>query len=105
MREGTRRGRKSAGGRRSRAALGMRIDLAEALEDRCLLASQFLTAPQVGPVGSDPEQVLVGDFNGDGKADIVTSNKGPTLSTNPSTVSVLLSNGDGTFKAAINSSA
>jgi uncharacterized repeat protein (TIGR01451 family) len=83
----------------------MRIGLTEALEDRCLLASQFLTAPEVGPVGQDPEQVLVGDFNGDGTPDIATSNAGPTLSSDPSTVSVLLGNGDGTFDAALSSPA
>ena len=40
--------------------------------------------------------MAVGDFNGDGKADLAVAN---CLSNN---VSVLLGNGDGTFQAAVN---
>jgi hypothetical protein len=40
--------------------------------------------------------VAVGDFNGDGKADVVVAN------TNNEDMSVLLGNGDGTFQAAVN---
>ena len=40
--------------------------------------------------------VAVGDFNGDGKADLAVAN---SCSDN---VSVLLGNGDGTFQAAVN---
>ena len=43
-----------------------------------------------------PYSVAVGDFNGDGKLDIVAANF------EDSTVSVLLGNGDGTFQAARN---
>src|SRR5205085_130264 len=50
-------------------------------------------------VGSAPYSIRVADFNGDGKADLVTAN---ALSY---TVSVLLGNGDGTFRDAINSAA
>ncbi len=47
-------------------------------------------APEVSyPVGSDSVNVVVGDFNGDGKLDIATNN------------SILLGNGDGTFGPAI----
>ena len=40
--------------------------------------------------------VATGDFNGDGKADLVTANYGSN------NVSVLLGNGDGTFQSAVN---
>jgi Bacterial Ig-like domain (group 3)/FG-GAP-like repeat/MBG domain (YGX type) len=43
---------------------------------------------------SNPEWVGVGDFNGDGKLDLVTTNCG-------SSVSVLLGNGDGTFQPEV----
>ena len=45
--------------------------------------------------GSGPHSVAVGDFNGDGKPDLVVANYGGS-------VSVLLGNGDGTFQAAAN---
>jgi hypothetical protein len=47
-------------------------------------------------VGLSPYSVAVGDFNGDGKPDLAVVNR------NSNTVSVLLGNGDGTFKAAKN---
>jgi len=46
--------------------------------------------------GSGPMTVAVGDFNGDGKLDLVTANS------SSNNVSVLLGNGDGTFQAAVN---
>ena len=47
-------------------------------------------------VGWNPYSVAVGDVNGDGKLDLaVANNSGNT----PSTVSILLGNGDGTFRA------
>jgi len=49
-------------------------------------------APAVNyPVGTEPSTEVVGDFNNDGKIDIVTANKGD------STISVLLGHGDATF--------
>jgi tRNA A-37 threonylcarbamoyl transferase component Bud32 len=54
-------------------------------------------APQATyPVGFKPYAVAVGDFNGDGKLDLVVSN----IADN--TVSLLLGNGDGTFQPAVN---
>jgi hypothetical protein len=45
-------------------------------------------------VGSQPDSVAVGDFNGDGKADLAVANGAG------GNVSVLLGNGNGTFQAA-----
>jgi hypothetical protein len=47
-------------------------------------------------VGSLPDSVTVGDVNGDGKLDLAVANRGSN------TVSILLGNGDGTFRAAVN---
>jgi len=46
--------------------------------------------------GFGPRSVAVGDFNGDGKPDLVVANNGD------GNVSVLLGNGDGAFQAAVN---
>src|SRR5439155_690451 len=46
--------------------------------------------------GYSPSAVAVADFNGDGRADLVTANSGS------GDVSILLGNGDGTFRAAVN---
>ena len=45
------------------------------------------------PVGHSPDAIAVGDFNGDGKLDLATTNQGDD------TVSILLGNGDGTFQS------
>jgi hypothetical protein len=52
-------------------------------------------APVNYPVGSHPLDIKAGDFNGDGIVDLATANSGRS-------VSVLLSNGDGTFQPARN---
>ena len=44
-------------------------------------------------VGNHPSAVVVGDFNGDGDADVAVANR------DDNTLSVLLGNGDGTFQA------
>jgi FG-GAP-like repeat/Divergent InlB B-repeat domain len=50
-------------------------------------------------VGANPYAVVVGDFNGDGNPDLaVTSFGGMCSSQCESTVSILLGNGDGTFR-------
>ncbi len=45
-------------------------------------------------VGSAPDGIAVGDFNGDGKLDLAVANEGSN------TVTILLGNGDGTFTQA-----
>ena len=58
------------------------------------------TPTAASPVtGSVPNSIAVGDFNGDGKADLVTGNAGSN------TASVLLGNGDGTFAAPLSPAA
>ncbi len=54
------------------------------------------TAFQAVPVGKDPDAVVDGDFNGDGKFDLAVANA------NSNTVSILIGNGDGTFQSAVN---
>src|SRR5262245_62160177 len=69
----------------SRRATPSRLQL-EPLEDRCLLSFN----PAVNyDVAAYPLDLVVGDFNGDGKTDQVTINA--------TQVSVLPGNGDGTF--------
>src|SRR5205807_2107522 len=49
--------------------------------------------------GSGPYSVALGDFNGDGRPDLAVANYG-SLQQPGTTISVLLGNGDGTFRAA-----
>jgi hypothetical protein len=50
------------------------------------------------PAGPGPASIASGDFNGDGKLDLVVANAGSASGT---TVSVLIGNGDGTFRAPV----
>src|SRR6266700_4188335 len=59
--------------------------------------------PLVTPVGANPWYFAVGDFNGDGILDLAVSDYGCPLDCNSSpssTVTVLLGNGNGTFRPA-----
>jgi FG-GAP-like repeat/Abnormal spindle-like microcephaly-assoc'd, ASPM-SPD-2-Hydin/Cep192 domain 4 len=55
-------------------------------------AQTYLFNQAVFATGVEPEALAAADFNGDGKLDLVTVNHGDN------TVSILLSNGDGTFQ-------
>jgi hypothetical protein len=59
-------------------------------------AGSFLGAVDYG-AGTSPSSVAIGDFNGDGRADLAAANYGSN------NVSVLLGNSNGTFQAAVNS--
>jgi FG-GAP repeat len=54
------------------------------------------------PTGISPSSVAIGDLNGDGQPDLVTTNIGGDVNASPlpaGTVSVLLGNGGGTYSA------
>ena len=55
----------------------------------------FLTASVLGDGGTGPTGIAVGDFNGDGHADILATNEFNN------TIGVLLSKGDGTFQSPV----
>jgi hypothetical protein len=59
----------------------------------------FQAAVQHQPGGVAVRSFVVGDFTGDGKPDIVTSNDAPSYGA-PASLSVLAGVGDGTFQAA-----
>src|ERR1700739_2967802 len=61
----------------------------------CGYAIEF-ASPVSYPVGTSPTAAVVADFNGDGHADIAVVNSGS------GNVSILLGNGDGTYKPAVN---
>lgn len=66
----------------------------EALEDRCLLSFSPVTS---FPVGGSPQAAVTADFNNDGLLDLATANSADN------TVSVLLGNGDGSFRPVVSS--
>jgi len=57
--------------------------------------NSLYNGPRDYTVGAYPESLVVGDFNGDGRPDIVTANQASN------NVSVLLQNSGGTFDAAV----
>jgi hypothetical protein len=72
----------------------MRRTFVEHLEQRALLT---MLPPVTYPVGPSPTSVQTGDFNGDGRTNILT------LYSSSSQATVMLGNADGTFRAPANS--
>jgi hypothetical protein len=54
----------------------------------------FTATASPATTGNNPASIVVGDFNGDGNADLAVANEGSN------TITLLLGNGDGTFTAA-----
>lgn len=77
-----------------RLVLGVFLGVSPALA----FTGQFLPVVTY-KVGNNPEYVAVGDFNGDGIPDLVTSGQDSSVEPN---YSILLGNGDGTFQSAHN---
>src|SRR5215469_10535412 len=67
--------------------------LAEALERRRLLSVIAFQPQQTIAVGPDTTNIAIADLNADGKPDLITANG------SADSVSILLGNGNGTFKA------
>ena len=67
----------------------------ETLEERTLFAFAGLAAPVSYGTGSGPQAIATGDFNGDGKLDLVVANS------QDNSVSVFLGYGDGTFRSRL----
>jgi hypothetical protein len=54
------------------------------------------------PTGRVPSTIIIGDFNGDGKLDVATSNFAPGgYTAPPGYINILFGNGDGTFRAPV----
>jgi hypothetical protein len=53
------------------------------------------------PIAGEGLIVAVGDFNGDGKADLAITNSNPNVDAGAAGLAVLLGNGDGTFQPAV----
>jgi hypothetical protein len=59
-------------------------------------------APLSYDAGFSPFSVAAADLNGDGIPDLAVANGGGSSASDPGSVTILLGNGDGTFRAAVN---
>src|SRR5262249_38588549 len=85
------------GARRLADRLGLRYrPRIEELEDRTVLSTGFVPLAPFTPLGvasASPQHIIgAGDFNGDGKIDLVSANAGTA-----GTISILTGKGDGRF--------
>ena len=65
-----------------------------------VVVSPINFAPTNYPAGNTPDDLVVADFNGDGKLDLAVADNGNYLTGDNGGVSILLGNGDGTFQPA-----
>lgn len=70
--------------------------LRETLPAKAINPNHLLQEAPAYPTGNDPVSMAMGDFNGDGREDLVT------VSFSSNNVSILLGNGDGTFAPPVN---
>jgi len=80
----------------TKASAGMAGLLVILLATPSNTAALEFAAASVYPVGTTPVAIAAADFNGDGKPDLAITNSGSN------NVSILINNGDGTFKSAVN---
>jgi hypothetical protein len=76
--------------------LSMAIPIVLALIHPASSGATEFAKPVTYAVGTNPQGIVIADFNGDGKLDIAVANSGSN------NVSILLGNGDGTFRPAEN---
>jgi hypothetical protein len=64
--------------------------------DACDAPTTLFPNPAI-PLGTSPDAVAVGDFDGDGRQDIAVANYGTAYGAHPDTVTILKGNGSGLF--------
>jgi hypothetical protein len=65
------------------------------------MATALFSPPYPNPEISGANTVIIGDFNGDGNQDLAIASRGSTSTGADGFVTILLGNGDGTFRNAL----